>query len=431
MLQVEQFTLRHHTSSVKALAVYQKNSCVKKCSRLYTADEHGNICEWDLPKRKLIRSWSVCDSKALQICIIGIGILKSDLENVLLYVHSKDHCLRFYDVTVSQPQKQSMYLPKPQLLWEMPVNTLNFSNVVVIPCSTQKTKKGSFQVWCCNTEDTEGIDVYEINPITKNLKRIVKNKKFGENVKRGIVMCICATKDFEYISVGYENGSCVLVERDSVYTNSNQHIDVPFDKNSHFEQPILSMSCSKTSLYIGQAKSSSLYEYRLKTGVCETINIGKSAGSQHFARRELSVTGICADLYETHNLIGFTTWETNTYYLFNVEHKEIINTLEKSKSNVVPVSLDPTGNIETRGSNDLSEFEKSNNVSIESCLMMLGQKNNSTDSEKSNSQNDVLTTQRSRAIGANPLAMKRINYMLQKDWLFLGFADGSVTVSNL
>ncbi|KAL6942003.1 hypothetical protein ACO0QE_003167 [Hanseniaspora vineae] len=430
MLQVEQFTLRHHSSSVKALAVYQKNSSVSKCSELYTADEQGNICEWDLPKRKLVRSWSICESTASRICIIGIGVLNDGAENVLLYVHSKDHCLRFYDITSFQSQKQTKNLTKPELLWEMPVNTLNFSNVVVIPCETKENSKGSYQVWCCNTEDTEGIDVYEINPRIRTLKRIVKNNKFGDNVKRGIVMCICATKDSRYISVGYENGSCVLIERDSVYTNSNQYLEIPLEKSTHSGQPVLSMSCSDTSLYFGQAKSSSLYEYNLKSGNCRKIKIEESAGSHDFAQKELSVTGVRADIYEAQNLIGFTTWETNTYYLYDAKHDTVINTLQKSKSNVIPVSLDPTGNIDTAGSGDFSESKKSNNVSIEDCLIIIGEKNH-IDSNNSNSSSDIVPTQKLREAGVSPLAMKRINYMLQNNWIVLGFADGSVTVGKL
>ena len=168
----------------------------------------------------------------------------------------------------------------------------------------------------------------------------------------------------------------------------------------------------------------------MKSGNCRKIKVEESAGSHDFAQKELSVTGVRADIYEAQNLIGFTTWETNTYYFYDAKHDTVINTLQKSKSNVIPVSLDPTGNIDTAGSGDFSESKKSNNVSIEDCLIIIGEKNH-IDSNNSNSSSDIVPTQKLREAAVSPLAMKRINYMLQNNWIVLGFADGSVTVSKL
>lgn len=220
---------------------------------LITADESGLIIWWNLSTRRPLGIWKAHDETILTVKQLGVEWKISSDGNYIpeindsfgqLLTHSKDGCIKFWSLIdiVNKSILDFRYtglLKKkltddisnvlPPILYDMPVNTLNFTNIDI-------NSKG-YMITPATT-DSEGFDVYRINLKESaehlKLKRLIQNHKLKSTAsskieevvddldtdpnidltKRGgsgVIMKI-QWIDEERFAVGYESGKVVLYQ---------------------------------------------------------------------------------------------------------------------------------------------------------------------------------------------------------------------------
>ncbi|CUS22003.1 LAQU0S04e05952g1_1 [Lachancea quebecensis] len=234
------FTLRKHETEVTCLKVIDW----EPYPILASGDAKGELYLWNLITRRSFANHKL-ETKAQVIYI--------EWKNNYLIVLSKDHTLRFLqlhseaavaakDIIGHQAGLQSF-----SVVYEVPVNTLNFANVVV-----QQIKESQYRLWCCNTVDSESLDVYEFDVREqRSLRRLVnginlykvilKAGKFNASKsldKTGIVMCFLEHNGIIYL--GYECGFVLGLELVE-YSGEKPNVLVSYVSSEHYPEPVLSL----------------------------------------------------------------------------------------------------------------------------------------------------------------------------------------------
>lgn len=234
------YTLRKHETEVTCLKVVGW----EPYPVLASGDAKGELYLWNLVTRRPFAGYKL-ETKAQIIYIEWL--------NNYLIVLSKDHTLRFLQlhnetaVAIRGWTGNQFELQSFKIVYEVPVNTLNFANVVVT-----HMRESRYRLWCCNTMDSESIDVYEFDvKEQRSLRRLVSginlykaiikagNWSTGESLdKTGIVMCFLEHNGVVYL--GYECGFVLglqLVER----SGENPTIVVSYVSSEHYPEPVLSL----------------------------------------------------------------------------------------------------------------------------------------------------------------------------------------------
>ena len=224
------FTLRKHKCSVTSL-LYWHNSSIPI---LISGDHEGLIFAWNLLTRQPYCTFQ-CSGQIVSF---------QKLDN-LLVVTSKDHTLRIlrFPNTLVSSFSQNGPLASFDLIYEIPVNTLNFSNSVIEQLSSEK-----YRLWCCNTQSSDSLDIYEFN-ITdaKSLKRLYKAVSLYEPItqlidkntmkfdKLGIIMRFALLDSVVYC--GFESGFVI-----GLHVSKSNGLHIVYISSCHYPDPVLNMT---------------------------------------------------------------------------------------------------------------------------------------------------------------------------------------------
>ncbi|EDO17253.1 hypothetical protein Kpol_538p13 [Vanderwaltozyma polyspora DSM 70294] len=210
---LSEYTLRFHKDAVTDVKTVVDLTNFK-VPVLISGDGSGKLVIWNVITRRVQFVYEI--PKSPQILAIEY------LGDLLVAVLSKDHKLRILQLqldeskTLVKTNEQSQIqqqLYKYNIVFEVPVNTLNFANF-----SLEKIAPEEYRLVCCNTQNAESIDIYafKLNRLN-SLKRLNKGINFYKTVidllrnteiskfdKLGIVMKFLRVNDLVYC--GFESG---------------------------------------------------------------------------------------------------------------------------------------------------------------------------------------------------------------------------------
>ncbi|KAK6894748.1 ASTRA-associated protein 1 [Candida tropicalis] len=232
----QQFTLRSHNSSITFIYPSPTSSL-----HLYTADSTGLIIEWDLITRRPVISWQAHNDTILSM---------STIHNHLL-THSRDNTIKIWNNT--------------DCIMEIPCNSLNFSNVVVVhdeilitPASINSNNLDVYKItsdWQL-TRLISDINVYQL------VEKGIQFEEIGSRNDYGIIMKIHLVDNIIY--VGFESGDIVGLELilpkptvkensniDKLIINQSPKLIVKYHNSIHVPNPIVSMSTFQDILVSG------------------------------------------------------------------------------------------------------------------------------------------------------------------------------------
>ncbi|CCD22653.1 Asa1p NDAI_0A04980 [Naumovozyma dairenensis CBS 421] len=246
-LQLPTYTLRSHTNPVTCLALIPNNRDPSLIPpNLISGDSKGQLIIWDLITRRPIYHFQECPKGQ----IVFIQILESATlpivgrrNTTLIAILSKDHKLRIYSYDHMFNGSQNNI--RCELRFHVPINTLNFANFTIKPMSFNDNHENEcdeeewFQLYCCNTQDSECIDVYKFKldelhslkrqvnalnlyPLIIDLIKIAttttttttndKTVKIKSLDKLGIIMKFVINPKNNVIYIGFESGFVIGIK---------------------------------------------------------------------------------------------------------------------------------------------------------------------------------------------------------------------------
>ena len=417
--------LRSHKCKVTSLVLnyrYEKNDCQPT---LISGDEEGTIIIWNLITRRPIEKFIIPSGSQ----IIDIHVL-----NGSIIILSKDHSLRVYTGL-----KET---------FEMKVNTLNFANISIWQ-NSQVNKE--FTMVCCNTTDSENIDIYnftdgKMNSLTRLfnsvsfMKFIEKNSLLGDSfTKLGLLMKIVRDNEKGIIFCGFEGG--VIIGFKLCQTNSSNlfreetnlpYIELILLSKFHYPNPILDLNVDEaSSIIISSSTEKQLgmidytqnrknddndsdpedlfidYEQRIImskevwTGDLQSQVIPTNNGKIAFIRQ-----------LNNHDIV-YSTWLGKTVVI-NRTNSEERHSFWVSRSRVT-VSESSQGNIDPNRSKQInkdSKYEKIGSLAV-------------FDSERPENTTDLAKP--SRMLGQ----VRRLNNFIKQSWCFVGYNNGNIAVYTI
>ncbi|SCU88261.1 LAMI_0D09406g1_1 [Lachancea mirantina] len=260
----ETYTLRAHNASVTSLSVTYDGTI----PILASGDSNGRIYAWNLITRRPFAKYELPSQASIEYLEYIDGFLFAlckDSSLQILSLEALDE--RFYAPTLLTGQR-TRTMAEFSNVYEIPVNTLNFANVAIQPLSKER-----YRLWCCNTMDSQLIDIYSFDirdprSLTRefrglNLYPMVKRFKetrTGMNFDRlGIVMKFAACEN-GVIYVGYESGFVIGLEfeqtKNPVVGQKLFRLNVSYVSSAHCPDPVLSICADPTT---GNVLSSSTH----------------------------------------------------------------------------------------------------------------------------------------------------------------------------
>ena len=321
------------------------------------------------------------------------------------YVYSlySDHILRFTDIKDYET-----------VLFEMPVNVLNFSNILVIPLDKDNTQKSCFHIVTVSTTDPDCFDVYFVDILEpKNFNRLLKQVKFtGKEYHFGNIMQFSYINDTNSIAVGYEDGSVCIFKMnrkfDEIETNDcilyfKDEYEKKLKEETECDHPILCFEYSfkKKTFFMGHAKSSCIFTYNFNDKKIDKLKFDDI----------FSVSNI-SNLNETH--VIFSTWENgNLYKLDTIGSEQILDIVYSipEKPNIQMVDIDPTG--DTTMAHPFKEAQRDYNKII--CLKVVSKEQ----------------LQKSYLNKTSKVLLKRYSQVIGHDHVAIGLQSGAVTIVQL
>ncbi|CDO93680.1 unnamed protein product [Kluyveromyces dobzhanskii CBS 2104] len=388
------FTLRHHTCSVTGLLYWHDPL---KVPSLISGDEDGLILVWDLLSRK-----PYCRYK----CKGQIASLQQ--LNSLLIATCKDHTLRIFNFpsAVVSTNRDVNAFPELNLVYEIPVNTLNFANTAL-----EKVGTNLYRLWCCNTQDSETIDIYEFDlRDSKSLKRIHRAVSLYELIstlvnpsimkfdKLGTVMKFIAYCGVIY--VGFESGFVI-----GLYLKSELHI--AYISSGHYPEPVLDFAAgenlgkvisSSTDSYLG-LHSSNVGMISKENFTSDDIIIDDSV--IHTERMNIPVAKV-SHIQQIDNILVTSSWSGKTE-LFDLGGENVLAVILKERGQV-HVDDNPYGNA------SLSK----NSTKVKICSMVCLPKNDT-----------VIPSCTSEG------AARRWIKFCKEAWCLIGYEDGSILAREI
>lgn len=393
-IHLPEYTLRFHKSSVTDLLVLHLPQNVAPL--LVSGDATGTLCIWDLIKRRPISTH--CIEKEPPVVALQY------VDDGLLAVLDKQHKLRIFNIDGTWKQ-----------VYEIPVNTLNFANFLI-----QRLDNELYRLTCCNTQDSESIDIYEFCLSSlHSLRRIHKGLKFYQTIssftlptglrldKLGIVMKF--TEWHGIIYCGMESGFVIGFK----LVDDNQ-VEIVYVSHVHYPNPILDLYPGKDSLL-----STSIDD---KIGIHELKFQQNGVNLKHQApillNSELNSLGTnfkqvpisqIAYIKKMENLLLLSSWSGET--IVTNEQNEILNKFSKSKS-IVEVNENPQGNFQTHKSSSKSANPNRKVSSLEGLSSLSFSNSN-------------------HAISVNVGQRRRIERFSQNSWCIVGYDDGNIAFYRL
>ncbi|KAG0673576.1 ASTRA complex subunit [Pichia californica] len=434
---------------------------------LITADESGLIIWWNLSTRRPLGIWKPHNESILSVQQLGINwdtdgkhnFNLSRLSNSYgqLLTHSKDGTIKIWNLinfinkeNFNEGYTYSCLLKKklintnednylsPPLLFEMPVNTLNFSNVQA---------NSIFQLVTPATTDSEGWDLYKID-LTQSeeylkLKRLLQNQKVGleksslkiqevnnnfddddddddndnddvnttdftKRGRTGVIMKFAWIDSNRFI-VGYENGHIIgfhIYQEDSKYHVKQFLIEKSLDGN-----PITSIVIDKVNDKILCSSTGS------KICVIELSN--QEHKSKIFETKRKGIHDISCDPYS--NSIGIITWDGYTR-IYEYDDENIFKFNFKMRRQLPAIS-----NSKEVIDNQNAEISQVNNLQTQrSSVLKFTEKQLDPRLNKDTTVNILYNNGRSKNI-----VRRNREEIYGERWLFVGYQDGKVSMYSI
>lgn len=362
--------IRQTKSPIKSIS-HKTSSC-----SLDVVAENGESYEYDyLRQRSTSGSSQQINSKVLQV---------GHILNIKYILYS-DHLLKFFD--------------SAQEVFQMPVNTLNFSNIIVF------ANNNDVIVVSVSTTDPDKFDVYRIkNILAKNggtidMKRLLRLQGHADNgVHLGNIM------NFEHVNctlfVGYEDGSLIKYEMNKEcdqITEMKLLFDFKtFGNDSHEDRdhPVLKLQyCEcRDILFFTHAKVSELCYYDLKESKINKLKLPENISINH--------------MVFLNDFTYVSCWETNYIYQINPQNCVSLFYAISIKPNIQLVDIDPVA--DTAEAHPYKDLDKTLNKA--SSMFKV-------------SKQDI----QDHYIGLeSKVLMKRFSKLLQKDYLYIGLESGNL-----
>ncbi|QPG75383.1 hypothetical protein FOA43_002737 [Brettanomyces nanus] len=442
-------TLRGHKAGISAIQfLYLPTALTYSTSNtrhhflkptLITGDESGLIIWWDLTTRRQLTSWqahgtidSASPNAVITLQQLGITWMLSQEGTYefpvidkrwygCLLSHGKDGEIkiwRLFSVVTCGDYglKYQLYTPlhqalPPKVVFQMPVNMLNFSNVEMV----------DDRLVTPGTEDSNKFDIYTV-PIPgtdesgTGLKRLFKavqfesdNPNFTHRNGFGIVMKF-AWIDRDHIAVGYESGHVVTYE---LAQNTVKAITI---NSIHTPEPVTALYYDWSRDIILSASSTDCLAIMSGRKAIETSSLSfpvdtTSAISVHHIKHR----GIGDLSVSTDGTVGVVTWDGYTRFFHYTEGNSDLTFVFKVKRQAPSIS-------DNRISSD-------NDIKQESLLH--SQKSSAL--VYSRTQIPYTFIKESRTLEYNDgmsknLVRRRLERNFDNHWALIGYKDGRVAV---
>lgn len=396
-VRAPKYVLRCHTSCVTTLL--QLPDSIPPA--LISTDEEGQIIKWDLLTRRPKIRKQLNESAS---AIISTQYIKPGLIAVL----SKDHTLRILNTDLEET-------------FMMHVNTLTFANFTIT------NSNGLLRLCCCNTTESDGLDIYIIDVENKTLKRLWKNLKFFELFndykeikkqlkidKQGMLMKV--TEFDDTIFCGYESGIVIGIRLHVKF------VEIVYISVLHAPEPILDIHIFGATIYTSSTQNFIGEDFFTHTGYvpCEDeliMNSSRMVGK----RRSLTLSlptkikipngNIGKITVENHNLIC-SCWSGNTFIVDMTTKKcEKINR--------------PKSTIQVSESSQGSFTNSNGRIKKPSNLLKIGALNKSLPDNTPNYPPPKSLISLSRG------SQRRLNEFMSQKWCYIGYEDGSISLFEL
>lgn len=277
------FTLRGHSSSIVALERFPKS--------IISADSSGLVIRWDLPLKRKLYSWQAHLDLILTLQYIG---------GSHLLTHSRDSHLRIWNLTQDSAIE----------IFELPVNALNFSNVVsfdeylITPATINSNNFDIYKL----VDDTvnrvvTNFSAYDLY-VKENRVVSISNSELGRN-DFGIIMRM----DFlagNILSLGFESGHVVVMKIDlleattttsitshttsKLVINREPKISLIYASEAHIPNPVTTLTHNGTTVFSGSTNKK-VFLHDIATDLSEFKVIkSSSAGIRSLAVRKNSTS---------------------------------------------------------------------------------------------------------------------------------------------
>lgn len=426
---------------------------------LLTADESGLIIWWNLSTHRPLGIWKAHDDSILTVQQLGV---KWDTDNKhnfnipeisksygQLLTHSKDGTIKIWNLInlfniddMKSGFTYSCFLKKklitsdenakyisPPLLFEMPVNTLNFSNVELNFIGLLLTPA---------TTESEGWDLYKIDLDQPEeylkLKRLIQNHKvnlsssieelndqgdpdnesnvFTKRGNTGVIMKFCWIDSNRFI-VGYESGDLIGFQIISNLEGDNSNFKAK--KFLHIKNldgnPI-------TSIVIDRVNNKILCS---STGskICIIDLSNSDYKSKIFETKHKGIGDISCDPYT--KSVGIVTWDGYTR-IYEEDKENILKFDFKMRRQLPAIS-----NSKEIVDNQNGEVSQINNLQTQRAnKLKFTEKQMDPYLNKDSAINIMYNNGRSKNV-----IKKNREEMFGERWLFVGYQDGKVSMYSI
>lgn len=470
-----QATLRLHSAPItciepfylpSTITYYTKNDIDTKKENLIfnqsllTADESGLIIWWNLSTHRPLGIWKAHDDSILTVQQLGVkwnndnkhnfNIPKISKSYGQLLTHSKDGTIKIWNLinlidfndiklrfTYSCLLKKKLLASddetkyiSPPLIFEMPVNTLNFSNVEINFTGLLVTPA---------TTESEGWDLYKIDLDQPEeylkLKRLIQNHKvnqlsnieelnahndsnnesdaFTKRGNTGVIMKFCWIDSNRFI-VGYESGDLIgfeIINKEEGNTNKNFKAKQFLHINSLSGNPITSIVIDKVNNKILCSSTGSK--------ICIVNLLDSEYKSNIFETKHKGIGDLSCDPYT--KSLGIVTWDGYTRIYeedkenilkFNFKMRRQLPAISNSKEIVENQNTEVSqiNSLQTQRANKLKFTEKQMNPYL----------------NKDSTINIMYNNGRSKNV-----IKKNREEMFGERWLFVGYQDGKVAMYSI
>ncbi|CCH61856.1 hypothetical protein TBLA_0F03180 [Henningerozyma blattae CBS 6284] len=373
------FTLRYHKTSVTSLCILRLVQ--EKVPRLISGDTEGKVVIWNLITRRPVTRYDI--GKRVNIMSI------EQIDDRLIGVLCKDYMLRILRVG----QEEEM-----QEVWSIPVNTLNFANFQM--GKLQDNGGNEYMLVCCNTQESENFDVYRVRlgegEGGNRLQRVCHNvnvyEKLQENGyalqlndlnKSGIIMKFVLDNNKGVVYCGTESG---IIAGFGLPKAAGQDSGTVVYVNQGFSpEPVLDMCLDEGEdcLY-GVSTGNAVKKFDVMEGTTRSIEVNRGG-----RLGQLSVL-------QEYILVG--SWKGESIVISKKSGK--VNASAKQRSNLV-VSVSSNGQDKSR------KFERNTKISSIVGLDRF---------EYEHGEHHRITE------------TMRIDKFASKDWMIIGYDDGSIVL---
>lgn len=415
MSQNATFTLRQHTTKVTNLIVCPLTD-THVSPQLLSSDEAGQVICWNLITRRPMWHLQI-ESNAT---IIDLQLIQGKY----LCVLSRDYTLRIYELE-----------QRDKILFQMNVNTLNFANLAIY-----MVDHAILRLHCCNTQDSELLDVYEINLTTGKLSRTfnkldffpILQKLFPNNDsitkldKLGMIMKFCSVASQYLVFIGYESGVVLGLKYLEIKDNEPV-LKIVYISVMHLPEPILELKLTNDEKFVlSSSTSNQIGKHPIISLSTDTVGDFETNGeiiySPNLSIMDPEIITVkgqkISHIASNTKYLIWATWQGKTF-LMDKDQKNVLAKWVKFKSSIQP-NESSQGNL-NKSSQDV---KMSKNIKIGSMTVL--------ENDKYQALKRLISIEDSKMKQLISLAQqRRINQFVESSWCFIGYEDGSIALHKL